>query len=116
MLALPGGHLEVGETWEECAVRETKEETDLDCVAVGFRGVTNDRFMVGNPMLHYITIFMHVELKPDSNPLMNMEPHKCEGWEWMNFDELKELHKVDPELLFDPLARFIDEGHSPFPT
>lgn len=39
-LALPGGHLELGEDWETCATREVKEETNLDIEGVRFVHVT----------------------------------------------------------------------------
>lgn len=41
-LALPGGHLEMMESWEECARREVLEETGLDICDVKFLHVTND--------------------------------------------------------------------------
>jgi 8-oxo-dGTP diphosphatase len=52
----PGGHLEFGESFEECALRETREETGLAIDNVRFIALTNDIFRESD--LHYITIWM----------------------------------------------------------
>ena len=52
----PGGHLDFGESPEQCALREVKEETGLDIDRVAFRAITNDVFTVEGR--HYITIWM----------------------------------------------------------
>jgi 8-oxo-dGTP diphosphatase len=41
---LPGGHLEYGESFEECASRELKEETNIDCLSFNLIHVTNSIF------------------------------------------------------------------------
>ena len=42
--APPGGHLEFGESLEECAMRETLEETEIVIDNVQFVAITNDVF------------------------------------------------------------------------
>ena len=53
---------------------------------------------------------MHTKVADISENLYNLEPEKCEGWEWIEFAALQQMYRENPHLLFDPLARFIEEG------
>lgn len=57
--ALPGGHLEFGETFEECAHREVMEETGLKLTDVHFAWACNTIY---DEKAHYVTIFMRASL------------------------------------------------------
>lgn len=94
----PGGHLEFGESFEKTAVRETKEETnlDIDSSTVKVLGVTNDYFETEDK--HYITVFCGVHVENVDVKLM--EPNKCTKWRW--FDKM-----ALPDHLFLPLIHFL---------
>jgi len=82
--SLPGGHLEFGESFEETARREVKEESNLTIKNVRFGAVTNDHFVDENK--HYVTIWMLSEWA--SGELKNMEPEKCSAQTWNTFDDV----------------------------
>ncbi|KAI9193219.1 NUDIX hydrolase domain-like protein [Polychytrium aggregatum] len=99
---LPGGHLEFGESFEECAHREVLEEAGLAIENVTFATAVNDP----NPKerRHYVSIFMRGECV-DANPVpVLVEPEYCEGWEFMTFDELYQR-----EPLFGPMIRLKEQ-------
>lgn len=52
---LPGGHLELGEEFEECAAREVMEEVGLELRNVRFVTAVNNVFAERQ---HYVTIFL----------------------------------------------------------
>lgn len=96
--APPGGHLEFGESFEACAIREVKEETGLTLTAPEFLAVTNDIFKEDNK--HYVTIFMIAQC-PEDQTVKNLEPEKTESWEWFDTNKL-------PEQLFLPLQNMLE--------
>ncbi|KAG6713736.1 hypothetical protein I3843_05G153600 [Carya illinoinensis] len=107
--ALPGGHLEFGESFEECAARELKEETGLDIDKVEYLTVTNTLFLEEPKPSHYVTIFMRAFLADPNQAPQNLEPQKCDGWDWYDWDNL-------PKPLFRPLEKMVQEGYNPFPV
>lgn len=98
--SFPGGHLEFGESFFECAKREVFEETGLKIKNLKKGPYTNDIFHEEN--LHYITIFIISEY--DSGELMLREKDKCLGWKWFKINEL-------PENLFLPLKNLLLENN-----
>lgn len=62
--SLPGGHLEKNETFDQCSIREIKEETDLEIEDVRFLTAVESFFQVEGK--HYVTIFMTATVKHSS--------------------------------------------------
>lgn len=79
----PGGHLEFGETLQACAVREVKEETDLDIHNPIFLGITNDFFPEVNK--HYITIWMSADYE-GGEAVLNA-PDEIDAISWFAWNE-----------------------------
>lgn len=79
--AFPGGHLEFGEAIEDCARREVLEETGIQITDLYPAAFTNDLF---SEEKHYVTLF--IAAKHQAGVVRNMEPDKCERWEWFSPD------------------------------
>lgn len=99
--ATPGGHLELGESIEECAKRETFEETGLAVDSIKKLGFTNDIFVKEHK--HYVTLFV-LAFCSGGEPRVT-EPDKCKQWRWCKLDEL-------PQPLFLPLINLLKENPS----
>jgi 8-oxo-dGTP diphosphatase len=96
--ALPGGHLEPGESFETCCKREVLEETGLIINNISPVVFTNDIFH--HQGLHYITLFFKGEY--ESGEAIVAEPRQCEEWRWVSLDHI-------PQPIFLPLRNALIE-------
>lgn len=83
--ALPGGHLEYMETFEECALREFAEEVGSDMKLKNVRYLCTTNLMKYAPK-HYVDIGMCAEWE-SGEPIV-MEPEKLESWDWYPINDL----------------------------
>ncbi|ONK66258.1 uncharacterized protein A4U43_C06F5850 [Asparagus officinalis] len=105
--ALPGGRLEFGESFEECASREVKEETGLDIQKIEVMTVVNSVQPDAQRPSHFVTVIVRAVLSDPGQIPVNVEPDKCSGWAWHEWDSL-------PDPLFKPLEVLVSSGFNPF--
>lgn len=92
---LPGGKQEYNETIFECAIREMKEETNLDIADMYVVGAVDDI----QPHKHFVTIW--VVAHECKGTLKVMEPDKQDDWKWYSIHDL-------PTHLYGPSQKFIN--------
>lgn len=92
--ALPGGHLELGESLMDCAKRELKEELNIDAQELTLITVTEDISERGN------YIHMSFTLNGYEGTITNNEPDKCYEWRYFDIDDL-------PTPIFEPHQKIL---------
>ena len=99
---VPGGHMDLGETPEQCGARECKEEIGVDVVDLHFRAITNDIFEGEDRQS--ISIWMDGRIQ-SGEPRIVAEKEASEIG-WFSWDAL-------PQPLYLPLRNFVKQNSYP---
>lgn len=78
-----GGHLEFGESIEECIKREAREEAGIEVGNIKFLCLSSLKKYHDK---HYIDIGMTAEVISGIPKIM--EPEKCESWGWYDLENI----------------------------
>lgn len=100
--SMPGGHLEYGESPEECAMREAEEEVGVSITDLTFRTITNDIFAEEGK--HYVTIW--IEGTYVAGEARINSPREMSEVGWFSWNAL-------PTPRFLPLEHLLAQGYLP---
>ena len=93
---IPGGTQKYNETVYEGAIREVKEETNLDVNNLELFDIVDDT----QSDRHYLTV--QIIAHNFCGKIVNNEPELQDEWKWFNLDKL-------PTNLYTPAKKFIDK-------
>ena len=94
--AFPGGHLEYGESFKECASRETREETNIEIKNIKFQFLANVKKYKNK---HYVHIGLVADYK--SGKAKVMESDKSDDWFWFDLRNLPKPMFEESRLAFE---------------
>ena len=86
-----GGHVDAGETFENCAIREIAEEIGIQIETPQVFGISNNLQTFQQEDKHTVSICMQVQYQGEQAPQI-MEPDKCSQLMWVFPNELPEPH------------------------
>ena len=95
--SFPKGHLEVGETLQECAVRETEEETGRKNYLISEEELEVIQYITQNG--EEVENYMYIAID-DGQTEKNIPIELQEKLEWVSFEEIEE------KLIYDSLKVF----------
>ncbi len=92
---VPGGKIEFGEHPEEAAIRELKEETNLDCESEGIKGIASEIIHNKDSKVAHFLLYV-CKLKPLHTNVVQKEEMEVK---WFNIADLDNIKMVPSDLL-----------------
>eukprot|EP00347_Sterkiella_histriomuscorum_P015014 403358642 len=103
----PGGHIEHGESFQYCSMREVYEEAGVILPENRIQYMTTLNMIEPEHNYHFIGIIMFIHVSKNEFPFENQEPNKQTEWQWIKWEEL-----INYENLFTPFRHLRDQGYA----